>query len=181
VSIEATLLLETADTIPTIVAKALPQSVRGRPGLKEPSGRATTQGMAGMAEQRQGQGLVGGPTCVPEARPQRDSEPTSRPYQHDEGDAIHRLTRLAGVDPRQPCHGGRKRFGNDRSVEAQAPPFPDQECATSTVQACVPGPSTLPPPRQAVVRHGSQSFSQRAAPARWAIIEPGGEVEPNQR
>jgi hypothetical protein len=54
-SIEATILLQTADNRPTIVTNALEQGLRGIPGIKEHRGRATAQVMTGMAEQLSGQ------------------------------------------------------------------------------------------------------------------------------
>ena len=57
---------------------------------------------------------------------------------------------------------------------------PDEEGATGALQECVPGPVRLQHPRQAVMGHGFQGLGQGDATRRCAIVQQGGEVEPNQ-
>ena len=55
VTMNPTMLVEPADDIPAVVAKALQQDLRGIPGVKEPGLGTTTQAMAGITQPLQRQ------------------------------------------------------------------------------------------------------------------------------
>jgi hypothetical protein len=67
---EAAILLETTDEIPAIVPNTLQQGFRGIPGVKEDILWATTQTVPGIAEEFQGQRILGGAPFAPEPQAQ---------------------------------------------------------------------------------------------------------------
>jgi hypothetical protein len=136
---------------------------------------------ARVAAPLEGQHLLGGAPPVPQPDPQRDSHAPIRPDHPDYSDAIHRLAFPAGEAPRQALHRGREELRNDRVIEDQGAAFPDAQHATGALQECVPGPVGLQHSRQAVMGHGWQGLGQSHPRGRWAIREPGGAIEPNQR
>jgi hypothetical protein len=87
-AIEAAILLETTDEISSIVPNALQPGFRGIPGVKEDILWATAQAVPGIAEELQGQRILGGATFAPELHAQgiRDlpsvqiSNTRERPY-----------------------------------------------------------------------------------------------------
>jgi hypothetical protein len=150
-AIEAAILLETTDEIPSIVTNALQQGFRGIPGVKEDILWATVQAVAGIAEELQGQRLLGGATFAPELHAQRNPGPAIGPYQQHEGEAIHGSPLLTGIHPRQALDRRGKRLRNDCVIDDEIPPLPDKECAEGQLQECLPRPICPQQSRQAVV------------------------------
>jgi site-specific DNA recombinase len=176
-AIAAAMRLQAAHNVPSIIPKALQQGFRGVPGVEQHIRRAATPPMASVAEPLQGQPRRGGAPLGPQPYTPRDSHAPLRPDQ-DHGEAIHRLALSAGEDPGQALHGRCEGF-RDRVINDERPPFPNEPWATGALQECVPGPVGLQHSRPAVMGHGLQG--QGHTRGRCAIIQPGGEVEPNQR
>jgi hypothetical protein len=174
-------LLESADTGPSVVPNALQQGLRRRPGVEEDVPRAAAQAGAGRAEQFPGQGVRGGASCVPQPKAQRDSPGPMRPHQQDQREAIHGFALVAREDPGQALHRGRKRLRNDRIVQEEVASLPDEERAQGPLEEYLPRPISLQPSRPTVRGNGLPCFGQRHTVGRRAIIEHGGEGEPNQR
>jgi class 3 adenylate cyclase len=180
-AIEPAVLLEATHEIPAIIPHPLQQGFRRVPGIKEDVLRATTQPIASVAEQLQGQRILGGTSLVPQPYTQWNAQVPICPDQQDQGETIHRLALLAGIHPGQAFHSRGKRFRHDRVIKDELPPFPDEQCATDALQEFLPGPVGLQHSRQAVMRHSLQGLRQGHTRGRCAIIQQGGEVEPNQR
>ena len=170
VTAEAAVLLEAADDRPPIVAHPLQEGVRGRPGINEPRLWAAAQMMAGLAEPLQGQLVCGRAPWPPESQAQRHPPGAIRPDEQDQRDALHGPALLAGEDPRQALHRGRTGLRNDRVIEDQGPPLPDEQPAPGALQACVPRPVGWPPPCPTVMRHGWPRLTHGHAGGRGAII-----------
>jgi hypothetical protein len=88
-AIEAVILLETTDEISSIVPNALQPGFRGIPGVKEDILWATAQAVPSIAEELQGQRILGGATFAPELHAQGNPGPPIGPNQPHEGEAIH--------------------------------------------------------------------------------------------
>src|SRR5262245_12415062 len=81
---------------------------------------------------------------------------------------------------RYPFDGGRERLGQYGVIDHEIPSVPDEEGANGSVQECVPGPVALQQSRQAVMGHRFKRLCQGDTTHGCAIIEPRGEVKPNQ-
>jgi hypothetical protein len=84
-AIEAAVLLQTADKVPTSVPNPLQQGFRGIPGVKEPRLRATAQPVAGLAEPLQSKDILRRPALMPEAYAQRAAERPVGPDEEQQG------------------------------------------------------------------------------------------------
>jgi hypothetical protein len=99
--------------------------------------------MAGIAEQLQGQCILRGCPFTPEPDPQWDPHEPIRPHQEHQREAQHQPALLAGKDPCQALHHGRKGLGNDRIIKDEVSPFPDEKGANGALQECLPRPVSL--------------------------------------
>jgi hypothetical protein len=87
-TVEAPVLLQAADKVPPVVTKPFQQSPGGIPRVEKDVGGATAQSVAGITEQLQGQGVLGGPAFVPEADTEWNTEDPVCPDEEDQGEAI---------------------------------------------------------------------------------------------
>jgi hypothetical protein len=124
--IEPAILLEAAHEVPSIVTNPLQQSSGGIPRVKYDIVRVTTQAIAGIAEQLQRQVILGGAPLPPQAYAQRNPQDAIRPDQQDEGEAIHRLALLTGIDPGEALNSRGEWLGDHRVIENEIPSLPDE-------------------------------------------------------
>jgi hypothetical protein len=178
--IAASILLQAAHNIPPVVTDTFQQGFGRGPSIAEGRVRMAAPAMAGIAEALERQRIFRGASFVPEERPERNPEGPIRPDQQDQGTAIDRPVLLTGKDSGQPFDGRRQGFRHDRIIEHESASFPSEPGAQGICEASLSRPIALPHPRQAVMRHGCPHLSQSDTTARCAIIEPCGEIEPNE-
>jgi hypothetical protein len=181
VAVEAASLLEAPPDRSPLIPKTLRQRVGRVPGLEEHVCRATAPAVAGITQPLPGQRRRGRAPCAPASPAHRPPQGPIRPHAWDQRAAVHGAALLAGEHPRQARPRGCAGRGNDRVVEAQVAAGPDERQATGALQAWVPRPVGVPHARQTVMRHRLQGRAHGHAGGRRASIEPGGEVEPQQR